>query len=290
MPTNLLDAYWNLCLVNESSLESAEKLTDAHMDGGKNGYSFGVKQFDLKTNEEAGALLADILDQFVGSAGSALKPDDVAKVRGDALKLSAGDVDASADLKALVARINATLALSGAKTLLHEKTRGVMEGEVKATLSQIEEFGDAVSGASFFKQGLFGPLFLLDYKNFFGNSIETLTKFVAGDTVTLNNGINVVKASDPFVLTDLMHYILSTKQGSGSGKTGRADVLRRISNIVREVRNDGALPLTTVDVTWLTTILDGILNGQANQFIVSQKQAKTYHDLIDLIETAKGMA
>jgi hypothetical protein len=64
------------------------------MDSGEYSYSFGVNQFDLKTNDEGGDILAQTLAP--ASQSGLVTEADLSAIRGGALKKTAGQVDADA--------------------------------------------------------------------------------------------------------------------------------------------------------------------------------------------------
>jgi hypothetical protein len=281
--SEMLDAYWEVCLVNESGGEG-NVLSDAKMDSGENGYSFGVKQFDLKTNGEGGDILAQTLAAALGSG--IVTEADISAIRGGALKRTAGQVDADASLTALKKRVNAALALTPVRERLHTLTRDWMAGEVTALDTDIDAISNAVGGRSFVQSSETARLLLLDYKNFFGKNIPKFISYLSGGNPLLNGTQPLEPVAGEVSLTDLFRFVLWTKQGSGPGRTQRADTLRRLNNVVRIGKSRDAAPIasTTKDKLWLTEVLKPML-GSANQFVRRQRESGALEELANLIAT-----
>jgi hypothetical protein len=289
MTDDFLDDYWDICLENESSLEDAARLTDAGESSGRNGYSFGVKQFDLATNEEAGDVLASILQHVIGVEGSPVSQDDVDRIRANALQKTVTEIDADANLSALRARASAGLALDEARAPLEQHTRNEMMRDVERVRGQLDQLSDDIGAKSFMSDGAFGRLFLIDYENFTGPEIDKFGPYCAGATVPLNHGINQMKASAPFGFWHVVDYLLATEQGSRADATGRPDLLRRLDTVLRiAARRDGRpLPLIEADKLYLRDTLAGILAAPDDSPIGRNRDAGLYAALSGLVERAR---
>lgn len=291
MTDSFLDDYWDICLENEISLENAARLTDAGESNGLNGYSFGVKQFDLATNEEAGEVLADILQRVIGAPGSDVTQQDVDKIRANALKAPVGDIDEDPDLVQLRDRASAGLGLDDASAPLREITRREMSKDTERVQGQIARLSDAIGAKRFMSDGAFGRLFLVDYENLFGSNIDKFAAYCDGQEVRLNQGANRLQAETPFGFRHIANYLLSTEQGSREDESGRPDLLRRLGNVIRiaERRDGHPLPLAAADKLYVGETLAAILAAPDESPIGRYRRAGFYAAL-DALVNRSGQA
>jgi hypothetical protein len=288
MSEALLQAYWLICLENESPEEGAASLTDAKMGNGKNGYSFGVKQFDLATNAEAGDVLAAVLAAGNGVDGVQIAAADLDAIRSGALALPVADIEDDPVLVALLARADAGLKRPGSHVELKRLTLAEMAKDVALVEEQLAGVSEAIGARAVMARGSFGALFLLDYENLYGSNIDKLSDFLAGGNVPLNGGLAFARSPDPFHLMQLLAYVLKTRQGSDTGQAGRSEILRRMNTVVTHAStaDGGALPLGDADRAWLRDVLAPVIGGDANHWIRRYRDAGLYGALQKLTAAA----
>lgn len=281
----LLDAYWRVCLLNESGGEG-NALSDAGMDSDDYGYSFGVKQFDLLKNDEAGRVLAKTLEAVVGDPGCTVTAGEIAEIRGDLLKRKISEVDESGTLRDLVARINVALTLQRARDRLSELTRDWMAGEVDRLSADVATISNDHGARDYILESTLAQLLLLDYKNLFGDDISTFKDLLCGEEITRDDGRLVAAIEGTTSLSDLLRYVLSTKQGHGPGRAQRPEILRRLNNVIHIGDDPATIELTEKDRRWLVEELSPMLDSE-NEFVRREREDGEYDTLLALIEQAR---
>src|SRR5262249_21192738 len=89
-------------------------------------------------------------------------------------------------------------------------------------------------------------LLIMDYRNLFGDISGKLKPFLMTGAVTMTSGL--VKTSSPAVaVSDIMRFILNTKQGAGGQVNERAELLRRMGYAVTIARTNGDQTAWTQD-------------------------------------------
>lgn len=276
----LLDEWRAVCLQNESGPDNWCRLSNAGMAGC--GLSFGVNQFDLHTNPAAPVVLARVLRAArAAHAGLAITEASIVEIEAGALGLPAAGVAADAVAAGLIGPVNQALATDTGKTELMAESDIALAGDVAYLEHWIGGLSDAAGASTFLAESPPGDLLCLDFFNLFGKPTK-VTTFLEGGNVTLNGGTPVPAVSSPVSLSDLLRYMLSTQQGAGPARDQRAEVLRRLNNVLAVARPAwGWSAWPAKDATWFTTALATVLASD-NPHIAQSRSDGLYAVLEEL--------
>ena len=129
-------------------------------------------------------------------------------------------------------------------------------------------------------------MLVLDYENFFGMMGPVFRRYLAGKSVTLAGG--TIQAMAPVSFTDIMRFSLATKQGSGAARDERAEILRRMNNVVKfYAKLPAKIELTNRDIAWLKGDLKTTLGDDGNAFIKKKLATGQYGALTALVTRAE---
>jgi hypothetical protein len=102
----------------------------------------------------------------------------------------------------------------------------------------------------------------MDYRNLFGDISGKLKPFLMTGAVTMTSGL--VKTNSPTVaVSDIMRFILKTKQVAGCAANERAELLRRMGYAITIARANGdQTPWTQKDRDFFAQALPAILDDR----------------------------
>jgi hypothetical protein len=277
---SLVDQWRAICLQNESGPDSWYVLSNAGMAGC--GLSFGVNQFDLNTNAKAAEALARVLrDAKAAAPGLAITEADILAIEAGALDLAASAIAPETEPYRLVPLVNAALATQAGKAMLMVVSGEALAEDVAFLRAWTADLNDVVGGATLLSDGTAAQLLCLDFFNLFGRPTK-LTDFLEGRAVSLVQVV-VPPVVPPAGVTDLLRYMLLTKQGSGGAADERAEVLRRLNNVMQIAAPQGGWPVWSAkDETWFTTDLADILTTPQAGSIAHNRDDGLYDTLMAL--------
>jgi hypothetical protein len=210
-------------------------LSDAKMTNGKNGLSFGPRQLDLAANREALPILLRILDNPHVRYVSKISPlEDIKRIKAGDLSRRAELIRADPDksLEALMRKVNSALREPESRSTLNREYAQQLAKDVDDISGVLNNISNRVGSKDLIGSGPFTKLFVLDYKNFFGE-LTALTSYLNGNSVRIGLPRKTIgPISAPASVSDLFIYVLGTKQGGGSARDERAEVLRRMNTVV----------------------------------------------------------
>ena len=264
-------------------------LSDAQMTNNKNGLSFGFNQYDLATNDKAKGVLVG-LPKAARTADPLLKltEADVASIDAGKFASATHELKVSKDeeLVKLMQRVNAALSSPAAKKAIDADYAAWLVATVEDFKTRVGGVDDTIGAKTYLKSALLGRMLMLDYENFLGRMGPDFRRYFAGKSVTLKGG--TIQAVATFSFTDIMRFSLSTLQGSGAARDQRAEILRRINNVVKYyLRSPADIVLTSRDVAWLKSDLNAMLNDGNNEFINKKLGAGQYDALMKLVMLAE---
>jgi hypothetical protein len=263
-------------------------LSDARMTNNKNGLSFGFNQYDLATNDKARGVLVGVL-KLARSSDSPLMltEGDIAAIDAGRLALTAHEMRVRTDdeLMRLIVRVNAALGSPEAKKAIDADYAVWLVATIADFKSRIGRVDNAIGSRTFLERSTLSRMLMLDYENLFGKMGPVYRRYLAGKPVTLAGG--TIQAAKQLSFTDIMRFSLSTKQGSGLARDERAEVLRRMNNVVKfYVKSSAQIALTDHDIAWLKSDLKTILNDSSES--IEKKRAKGQYDaLTSLVNQAE---
>lgn len=264
-------------------------LSDAQMTNNKNGLSFGFNQYDLATNGKAKGVLVGLLRAARSTDPSlALTEADVATIEAGKLSRTAHDLKAGKGegLVGLMQRVNAALGTAEARKAIDADYAAWLGSTVADFKERVSGLDDAIGSKSYLESSRLGRMLMLDYENFFGAMGNDYKQYLIGKSVTLAGG--TIQADAPLSFTDIMRFSLSTKQGSGSARDQRAEILRRANNVVKYfVRTQADVGLSDRDSAWLKSDLKAMLSAGGNEYIKKKLASGEYDALKVLVSQAE---
>lgn len=279
-----------ILLENEASQgRLAYCLSDAQMTNNKNGLSFGFNQYDLATNPRAKGVLVEVLKAArTADPSLGLTEADVTAINAGKFMATANELRAGTDneLVWLMERVNAALSSPAAKKAIDDDYRAWIAATIADLNARLGSMDDTIGSKTYLEGAVLGRMLVLDYENLFGAMGSGFRHYLAGRSVTLKGG--TIQAVALVSFTDIMRFSLSTKQGSGGARDERAEVLRRINNVVKfYVSSRSGIALTETDVAWLKSDLKTILTGDSNAFIKRKLVSGQYDALKKLVTQAE---
>ena len=263
-------------------------LSDAQMTNNKNGLSFGFNQYDLATNDKAKGVLVGLLKTARAADSSlTLTETDVAAIDAGKLASTAHKLKAGTDeeLVKLMQRVNAALGSPAAKKAIDADYVVWLTATIADLKTRVDMMDDTIGSKTYLEGSVLCRMLVLDYENFFGTMGPMFRQYLAGQSVTLTGG--TIHAVGPISFTDIMRFSLSTKQGSGAARDERAEILRRINNVVKfYVSSPAKIALTKHDITWLKSDLSTMIGDGGNAFIKNKLATGQYDVLLKLIMQA----
>lgn len=264
-------------------------LSDAQMTNNRNGLSFGFNQYDLATNDKARGVLVGLL-KIARSADSSLTltEADVTAIDAGRLALTAQELRASTDeeLVSLMLRVNAALGSPAAKKAIDADYAAWLLATIADFKTRIGTVDDTIGAKTNLERSVLSRMLVLDYENFFGIMGPVFRQYFSGKPVTLKG--ETLQAIAPLSFTDIMRFALSTKQGSGAARDERAEVLRRINNVVKfYIGSSAKIALTDRDIAWLKSDLKVILEEDSNVFVKKKLATGQYEALRSLVNQAE---
>ena len=243
-------------------------LTDARMTNGLNGLSFGPNQLDLATNTESLPYLLNLINRLTKEREEAdLTDSEIGRIRNGALSKKATLIrqDADESLQTMMLKVNLILRSDAARQVMNSDYANHLQQEVSAINESLKDINNKVGGRTLIAENPFAKLLILDYQNFFGKRISGLKSYLSGNTVRIGYPVKTVgPIVAPASLSDLIHYALSTKQGSGAARDERPEMLRRINTIVRvSKRHHGAFRTSSKDSSYFRGSLKQMLEAES---------------------------
>jgi hypothetical protein len=260
-------AYHLTMMVNESDNgRVAYCLTRSGMK--ESGLSFGVSQMDLRTNDKAWPVFEKIL-QKAGLEQKSLAFDEadikliksllVGKSAPTALDLLKKD---NPSLDALLIRANEALKSNSSRSIIDALHIEHVKNEVDfITRTQKDLDSSLVGGNKLLASSLAAKLLIMDFHNLFGSIDNKLKPFLMTGEATIKG--NQMKMRGPTIaVSDLVQFVLNTKQGSGCEPYERAEVLRRMGYVIMIAQdNNDRTVWTSEDREFFNKILPSILNN-----------------------------
>ncbi|MFZ1992063.1 MAG: hypothetical protein WAW96_20090 [Alphaproteobacteria bacterium] len=264
-------------------------LSDAKMTNGLNGLSFGFNQYDLRRNSNAASILADILEKaHAANPELSLSQADIDSIRAGKLSFAANSLSAIVDetLGKLLNDVDAALSTAAARRAINERYIDSLRNDVATLDTEVSALSETVRAKSYLSTNRLGRLVLLDYENFLGHMGRQFKSYLNGEMVTLKAGTISISGAASF--TDIMRFYLATKQGAGANRDERAEVLRRLNNVVKQSEAiEGAAALAESDKAYLSGSLADILSDPDNPFIKAKRVSGQYRSLEKLIDRAR---
>jgi len=273
--STFITAYHKLMLENESREgRIAYCLSLSSMD--KSGLSFGVSQFDLRTNPAAWPALRIILTAVEKSEpyGSALK---LTPLENKAVELKLAFPDApngntlidpskrSVELDSAIRKINDSLKtptgmnLINDLTIRHLKSIGTIDENLRNQLSTKSK----VFAGKLLNTSIASRLYIQDYSNLFDGINDTMLPLLLnGQAQYPKSNTRISITSDRANFSDMIRLALGTDQGKKCQVDGRSEVLRRIKNVVVIARESGeTIPQTAIDRKYFSGELRKIIDS-----------------------------
>jgi hypothetical protein len=260
-----LTAYNNVLLENEASGgKLAYCLSRSGME--ESGLSFGVSQFDLRTNDLAWPSLLKIIAAGTrGGAANSLPPETIAllenRLRGKGAPKAKDLLLAKDDaLDRGLEFVNAALASPLGRAIVDDLHVQHLLAQDQFLNRTVEALKDSSFGAgTLLQHSLSARLFLVDYSNLFGGIDQKLKPFLGTGSVELSGG-KIRMLNDKVGFTDLLRFVLATKQAQGCKANERVEVLRRVNTVLQVSRREGEiLALTNLDKAYLSQDFASIL-------------------------------
>ena len=274
--------YHLIMMVNEADDgRIAYCLTRSGMDN--SGLSFGVSQLDLRTNTKAWPVLSKILE----SAGKVdnqlvLSNSDIEYLK---LKLVGQTAPRTKDLltqqdkvlDTLLTKVNQALKIKSSQVIIDEihleHLNSVLEF-ISKTENDLQSSN--VGATALLKSSMTSNLLVLDYSNLFGGINSKLKPFMMSGSALLNN--EVLRVSDSqLTVSDIIQFILKTKQASGCRSNERAEILRRIGYVLTIAKANGdQTSWTDKDRKFFTESLRPMLDDQCVSKLVDLNHFKGF--------------
>lgn len=262
----LRDAHRALMLNELNDGCGAYQFIDADMDSRRNGFSFGLSQFDLTQRD--GSL--EVLQAIIGCASRELRTqlltdrqlrllEESGRIPTSHLRGHSADWGQFVEMRAPIER-----------ALSSECGRARLAAEYRAELTQfnaavrvwwaaIEPYNPQAA-----TQGHLFRLLLLDYRNVNGPPVEFQAALPGRETpaclrLCRAGVLEEYRVGSEATVTDLLRYWLEyTCYGAMPQDTRRPDALRRVDNILGLV-DLGSISLTAQDRDWLRDYLSPIV-------------------------------
>ncbi|MCK9621341.1 MAG: hypothetical protein M0R47_12485 [Methylobacter sp.] len=265
--SNVAFAYHLTMMVNESDNgRVAYCLTRSGMS--ESGLSFGVSQMDLRTNDKAWPVFEKILQKTGGEQKSlAFEEADIKLMR--TLLVGKGAPTAKDLLKkdnpsieALLIRANDALKSSSSRSIIDALHVEHVKNEVDF-IARVQKDLDtsSVGGSKLLANSLAAKLLIMDFHNLFGSINNKLKPFLMTGEATMMG--HQIKIRGPSIsVSDILQFVLNTKQGAGCEPNQRAEVLRRMGYVIMIARNNGdRTDWTSEDREFFNKILPDILSN-----------------------------
>jgi hypothetical protein len=264
-------------------------LSDARMTNNKNGLSFGFNQYDLATNDQAKGVLVSLLKTArMADPMLALSEPDVAAIEAGKFAPTAHDLKAGDDLELvkLIDRVNAALSSVAARKAIDEDYAAWLKATIADFDGRAARLDDAIGARAYLRDGVLGRMLMMDYENFFGAMGNEFKHYLAGRAVALTGG--TIQAEAPISFTDIMRFSLTTRQGAGAARDQRAEILRRINNVVKfYISQRGEIALLNRDIAYLAGDFKTILADESNSHIRKKRENGEYDALAGLVQRAE---
>lgn len=282
LPDPLAPSFSEVLLENESrSGAVAYCLSDARMSNGKNGLSFGPSQLDLHTNPDAQLLLSEIIKE--ANQPPKLTDGDINRIANGALNRAAPIIRSDPDpsVARLMIDTNTLLASDKSRSIINIDYSHFVSEKLAAFRSNISAIGDGVSGATLVRSSDVVKLLMLDYMNFFGDQIDSLKSYLSGNAVSIGYPLTSIRIDGKASLSDVLRYILATKQGSGRQCDERPEILRRVDTVFKFSMIDGHnIVLSQKDKEYLSGSFNSLL--KQTEKTACGRQFPSLEKLIDL--------
>lgn len=255
----------------------------------ESGFSFGVSQLDLRTNTRAWPVLDRILRQ-AGREHPSLSFDDnelsyfqsrlVGMMAPRARDILRQD-DPKLDL--LLVRANEALKSESARAVIDTiHTEHVKKELVFISRVQDDMRSSSVGAGRLLENSLVAKLLIMDFNNLYGGISEKLAPFMRTGVVKMKSGTIVSTKGQNLMVSDIVRFILTTKQGAGCKPNERAELLRRMGNVIDIARAHGdKTAWMPEDQEFFTQTLPAILDSPcvSRQVDLSHVRRLTKHPL-----------
>lgn len=233
----------------------------------ESGLSYGVSQLDLRTNNRAWPILLNIL-QKVGQEDKSLafSEEELNYIQLQLVGLKAPraiDILKKDDpkLDVILEKVSVALKNESAQLIINNIHKEHIQKALEFISNTQNNLNTSSIGASnLLETSLFAKLLIMDYWNLFGSINEKLMPYMVTGKVALNSGqINISGKS--LSVSDIMQFILKTKQGSGCKANERAELLRRMGYVLVNARANGDKTHWTIeDRNFFSKTLPSILD------------------------------
>lgn len=211
----------------------------------ESGLSFGVSQLDLRTNTKAWSVLVGILQQAARQYPNlSFDNNELSYLRSRLVGISAPRArdllkqnDPKLDL--LLVRVSDALKSDSSRAVIDAiHTEDVKSKVVFISRVQNDMRSSSVGAGKLLETSLVAKLLVRDFRNLFGSITGKLEPFMKTGVVKMTSG-TVSKKAQNLTVSDIMQFVLMTKQGAGCRPNQKAELLRRMGNVIDIARAHG---------------------------------------------------